>query len=195
MNTVDILIVLGLTFFAYKGYMNGFVHELLSLIAMLTALAAAFRWTPILVPKIADSIPGPAFVETGVSFMVLFALVLWTGRYVVKMVRRFWVQGLSSPMNRVAGLSFGIFKGAVVLGCTLLALRAYAPDAYSGGPVAREAGGAADQINDAVDDAILAPRLADLTSGIFSVVMIRAEDGMRSLAPGNSDDIGAVDGS
>jgi len=194
MNAVDIFIVLGLSFFGFKGYMNGFVHELLSLTAMMAALAAAFRWTPLVVPRIAEAIPGPAFVDTGVGFMLLFALVLWTGRYVVTMVRRFWVTARSSPANRVAGLSFGIFKGAVVLGCTILALRAHAPEAQASGPVPEGPGGAVVELNGRVEQSILAPRLADLTSGIFSAVMTRAETGVRQLSPEDSEAVQAIEG-
>ncbi|MEE8311242.1 MAG: CvpA family protein, partial [Candidatus Binatia bacterium] len=135
-----------------------------------------------------------AFVDTGVGFMLLFALVLWTGRYVVTMVRRFWVTARTSPANRVAGLSFGIFKGAVVLGCTILALRAHAPEAQASAPVPEGASGAVVELSGRVDESILAPRLADLTSGIFSAVMTRAETGVRQLSPQDSEDIQVIEG-
>jgi membrane protein required for colicin V production len=195
MNAVDVFIVLGLSFFGFKGYMHGFVHELLSLTAMMAALAAAFRWTPLVVPRIAEAIPGPAFVDTGVGFMLLFALVLWTGRYVVTLVGRFWVQARSSPANRAAGLSFGIFKGAVLLGCTILALRAHAPEAHASEVVPDGAAGAVMAINGRVEQSILAPRLADLTSEIFSAVMTRAETGVRQLSPEDSKGVQAIEGS
>jgi len=188
MNAVDILIVLALSFFAYKGYVNGLVHELLSLGALMAGLAAAFRWTPKIVPRIAESVPGPAFVDTGVGFLLMFGLVLITTRYIVSMVRRFWVQARNSPMNRLAGLSFGIFKGAVVLGCSILALRAYAPEAHAGEEAPDQT---VVQVNGRVEASILAPRLADLTSGIFSVVMDSAESGVRQLS---IDDAGDVEG-
>lgn len=194
MNAVDIFIVLGLSFFGFKGYMNGLVHELLSLAAMMAGLAAAFRWTPLVVPHIADSVPGPAFMDTGVVFMLLFALVLWTGNYVVTLVRRFWLQARRSPMNRVAGLSFGIFKGAVVLGCTILALRAYAPEAHASDEIPDGRAGAVVSINGSVEQSLLAPRLADLTSGIFSAVMTRAETGVRRLSPDETKGVDAIEG-
>jgi membrane protein required for colicin V production len=183
MTTVDIVVVVGLFFFAFKGYTNGLVHELLSLAAMGAGLVAAFRWTPRLVPRLAEAVPGPAFVDTGVAFLILFALVLATGRYAATMIQRVWVQAGSSPANRIAGMSFGIFKGAIVLGCTVLAMRAFVTDAYA----AREElpGGVAGrviEINSKVGDSYIAARLADLTSGIFSALMDTAETQVRSLA-------------
>jgi len=181
MNTIDIVVVLGLTFFAFKGYTKGLVHELMSLGALLAGLAAAFRWTPKLTPRIAESVPGPAFTDTGVAFLILFALVLVTGKYMGTMIQRVWVQAGRSPANRMAGASFGIFKGAVVLGCTILALRSFAPEAHAAEQVPAGMAGRVVEINGQVDQSYLAARLADLTDGIFSALMSRAETHVREL--------------
>jgi membrane protein required for colicin V production len=188
LNAIDILVVLGLSFFAFKGYMNGLVHEVLSLLALLAGLAAASRWTPKLVPRLAEAVPGPAFVDTGVAFLVLFALVLVTGRYLVTMVRRVWLQARTSPANRIAGLSFGIFKGAIVLGCTFLAVRSFAPEAHAADPVPSGVAGQVVEINGQVEQSYLGARLADLTSGIFSVLMDSAESHVRTLSTGDDYD-------
>jgi membrane protein required for colicin V production len=181
MNTIDILVVVGLSFFAIKGYANGLVHEILSLGALLAGLAAAFLWTPRLAPKLAEAVPGPAFVDTGVAFLVLFALVLVTGRYVAMMVRRVWIEARRSPANRLAGMSFGIFKGAIVLGCTILALRSFAPEAHASEEIPGGMAGRVVEINGQVDQSYLAARLADLTSGIFSALMTAAESRVKQL--------------
>ncbi len=181
MNTIDILVVVGLSFFAIKGYANGLVHEILSLGALLAGLGAAFMWTPRLAPRLAEAVPGPAFVDTGVAFLVLFALVLVTGRYVATMIRRVWVEARRSPANRLAGMSFGIFKGAIVLGCTILALRSFAPEAHASEEVPNGMAGRVVEINGQVDQSYLAARLADLTSGIFSALMSAAETRVKAL--------------
>ena len=188
MNTVDIFVVLGLSFFAFKGYANGLVHEILSLLAMLAGLCAAFRWTPKLVPRLAEAVPGPAFVDTGVAFLVLFALVLVTGRYLSTMVQRVWVQVRHSPANRLAGASFGIFKGAIILGCTILMLRSFATDAHASDQVPAGVAGQVVEINGRIDESYLAARLADLTSEIFSALMDTAETKVRSLVIGGEDE-------
>ena len=125
--------------------------------------------------------PGPAFVDTGVAFLVLFALVLVTGRYMATMVRRVWVEARRSPANRLAGMSFGIFKGAIVLGCTILALRSFAPEAHASEEMPGGMAGRVVEINGQVDQSYLAARLADLTSGIFSALMTAAESRVKAL--------------
>ena len=186
MNTVDIVVVVGLSLFALRGYTNGLVHELMSLAALLAGLAAAFRWTPKLVPRLAESVPGPAFVDTGVAFLILFALVLMTGRYVATMIRRVWLQAGRSPANKLAGMSFGIFKGAIVLGCTILALRSFAPDAHASDEIPTGVAGQVVDFNMKVESSYLGARLADLTSGVFSALMDTAETQVRTLATDQS---------
>ena len=56
MNAADVAVLLGLVLFSVRGYRTGFVNELLSLAAALVALAAAFRWTGAMVPRVADGV-------------------------------------------------------------------------------------------------------------------------------------------
>lgn len=184
MNGVDIAVVLVLGLFAFRGYANGFVHEVLSLLALCAAFLAAFRWTGALTPRIADSVPGPAFIDTGVAFLILFGLTLTTGRYVVTTVRRMWLQPRTSTANRLAGAMFGTFKGAVVMGFVLLMLRGAAPEAYASEAIPDGAAGKVVAINAQAEQSYLGARLVDLTNGTFSALMASAEGQVRSLASG-----------
>lgn len=168
LTPVDILVVAGLLFFAYKGYMFGLAHEILSIAVLTASSFVAFRYTGALAPHIAESVPGPAFVDTGVSFLLLFGLTLFTGRYVNTMIRRVWLKARKSPGNRLAGLTFGIFKGAVVVGCVILLLRSFTPEAHASQEMPTGIRGRVQQFNMQVDRSYLAPRLAELTSGIFT---------------------------
>lgn len=175
LTLVDLLVVAGLGFFAYKGYMNGLAHEVISVVVLVLSCFIAFRYTVALAPHLADSIPGPAFIDTGVSFLILFGLTLVTGRYINTMLRRLWLQARKSPGNRLAGLSFGIFKGAVVLGCCILLLRSFTPDADASQEIPGGMRGKVMQFNAQVGQAYLAPRLAELSNGIFTRLIDTAE--------------------
>lgn len=184
MNVMDILVVFSLSLFAVRGYNNGLLHELLSMAALFAAFAAAFRWTTAVAPRLADSIPGPAFVDTGISFLFVFGLVLWIGRYIATVIRRMWIQARRWPANRLAGMSFGVFKGAVMVGALILMLRTVAGDAQAAGEVPTDVPGPVGTINREVSGSYLASRIADLTGGIFSALMTTAEGQVRSLASG-----------
>jgi membrane protein required for colicin V production len=184
MNAVDILVVACLSLFAVRGYNNGLLHELLSMAALFAAFAAAFRWTTAVAPRLADSIPGPAFIDTGLSFLFVFGVVLWTGRYIATVIRRMWIQARRWPANRLAGMSFGVVKGAVMVGAGVLMLRTVAPPADPGADVPGGENGPVTKISAQVDRSYLGPRIADLTGGVFSVLMTTADGQVRALASG-----------
>jgi membrane protein required for colicin V production len=184
MNVVDILVVACLSLFAVRGYNNGLLHELLSMGALFAAFAAAFRWTAAVAPRLAESIPGPAFVDTGLSFLFVFGVVLWTGRYVATVIRRMWIQARRWPANRLAGMSFGVVKGAVMVGAGVLMLRTVAPPTEPHEGVPGGENGPVTKISAQVDRSYLGPRIADLTGGVFSVLMTTADGQVRSLASG-----------
>jgi len=175
LTPVDLLVVAGLSYFAYKGYMNGLAHEVLSVAVVSLSAFMAMRYTGAMAPHLADKIPGPAFIDSGVSFLLLFGLTLVTGRYINTMVRRVWLQARKSPANRLAGLSFGIFKGAVVLGCAILLLRSFTPETSATQEMPTGVRGRVTQINMQVGQSRLAPRLAELTSGIYVRLIDTAE--------------------
>ena len=123
MNGADVAVLVGLGLFAVRGYRAGFVNEFLSLAAALAGLAAAFRWTGKVVPRVADVVPGSSNMDTSLVFLGIFAIALYLGRKVAVFIKRMWVSVGSSPTNRMAGMSFGFFKGMVLIGLTLIALR------------------------------------------------------------------------
>ncbi len=186
LTPVDLAVVIGLSLFAYKGYMHGLAHEMISVGVLFLACFVSFRYTVTLAPHIADTVPGPAFIDTGVAFLILFSLTLVTGRYVNTMLRRMWLQARKSPGNRLAGLSFGIFKGAVVLGCCILLLRSFTPEANASQEIPTGMRGRVAQFNVQVGESFLAPRLAELTNGIFTRLIDSAERQVENI----TDDTG-----
>jgi len=189
MNKVDIAVVALLFWFAFRGYSRGLFHELMSVATMVAGAAAGFQWTPKLAARIASSVEAPFFVTTGLAFVILFLLTVTTLRYFLLMVERMWVSVGSSPFNRVAGGVFGIFKGALVLGCTVLFLRGLTPEAMaSEGPpggitstLSAKVSGPVQKVNGRIESSVLAARLADLTGGFFSALMDTAAVQIRSL--------------
>lgn len=186
LTPVDLLVVAGLSFFAYRGYQHGLAHEVISVGVVFLACFMGFRYTVKLAPHIADSVPGPAFIDTSVAFLLLFGLTLVTGRYINTMVRRVWLQARKSPGNRIGGLSFGIFKGAVVLGCVILLLRSFTPDANASQEIPPGVRGKVIQFNSQVETSLLAPRLAELTNGIFTRLIDSAERQVENITDGDA---------
>lgn len=187
MNGADVAVLMGLGLFAVRGYRAGFVNEFLSLAAALAGLAAAFRWTGKVVPRVADVVPGSSNMDTSLVFLGIFAIALYFGRKVAVFIKRMWVSVGSSPTNRMAGMSFGFFKGMVLIGLTLIALREFGPQIAADAVDERSLTGRVGTMHRQVEESRLAIHVADLTGGMFSALMSSAEGSMRMLASGGDD--------
>lgn len=187
MNGADVAVLLGLALYSVRGYRAGFVNEFLSFAASLVGLAAAFRYTGAMVPRVADAVPGEGNVETSLVFLTIFGIAVFLGRKVAVFIRRMWVSVGSSPTNRMAGMSFGFIKGMVMIGLMLIAVRQFGPQLAANAVDENSLGGRIGTLHRKVEESRLAVHVADLTGGMFSALMSSAEGSMRMLASGGDD--------
>ena len=190
MNGADVAVLLGLALYSIRGYRAGFVNEFLSFAASLAGLAAAFRYTGSVVPRVADAVPGEASVDTSLVFLGIFGVALFAGRKVAVFIKRMWVSVGSSPTNRMAGMSFGFCKGMVMIGLLLIGLRQFGPQLAADAVDETSFGGRVGTLHRKVEESQLAGHVADLTGGMFSALMSSAEGSMRMLASGGDDAAG-----
>jgi membrane protein required for colicin V production len=186
MQAVDIVVAIVLVTFALRGYLRGLFSEITSLMALVIALAAAFRWTPDFVPRWADSIPGPPMADTGITFLFLFGALGLALRMIFGFVRRAWSPEGSSAFDRLGGAAFGLCKGAVVLGCAVLLLRTFTPVPASAKAPA-EGGGPLVDLNSRLARSLVASRLAEVSSELFSTFADAAEIRLRMLAASDNE--------
>src|SRR5262245_61534668 len=87
-HVVDVVIGVIVATYAVRGYGRGLLDEVLSLVALLCALAAAFRWTPDAVAHFGRSIPGEGFSDTGIAFLFVFGAAGLALRLVATAIHR-----------------------------------------------------------------------------------------------------------
>jgi len=185
-HVLDIVVAVALLLSALRGYARGLFHEVTALAALLVGMTAAFRWTPTVMPKLAESIPGPSFVDTPIAFLLVFAVTGIALRILFSVVGRTWKGMNASPINRLGGAVFGMAKGAATLGTTMLMLRTFTPAPLPGGnpnPFAAPM----QRLNASIDKSPLAGQLAQLASGLFSNVADAAEIRLRMLAASDNE--------
>jgi uncharacterized membrane protein required for colicin V production len=183
MHAVDFVIGLVVATYAVRGYGRGLLGEVLSLAALLCALAAAFRWTPTAVDRFGASIPGAAFTDTGIAFLVVFGLTGMGLRVFVSAAERMSGPAAASPLNRLGGAMFGVCKGGVVLGCTVLALRALSPTTtLDGAPQANAGGGPVQALTSRLASAPLASHVTQWTGDFLKAFGSAAETRIRMFA-------------
>jgi membrane protein required for colicin V production len=127
MNQVDVVLLVLLVPFAFRGYARGLCRETFGLAGTIAGVLAAGAAGPAvaqallaqrLVPPVAAPVLGGAAVFVGT--WVVAALL---GRIAERIARAFLLGGL----NRVAGMLFGSAKGAALMGFTLLLIEQTAP--------------------------------------------------------------------
>jgi uncharacterized membrane protein required for colicin V production len=183
MHGFDLAVAASLALCAYRGYARGLFQEVMSLFALALAVIAAFRWTPDVVPRLAQSIPGPSFFDTAVVFSALFAVTGIALRILVSIVSRSAAR--SSTANRVGGAAFSAARGAMVIGSVVLTLRSFTPTPLPGS--ANTPSGPLQQLNGRLADSFCAAHLARLSSAFISAFVDAPEIRLRMLATSDNE--------
>lgn len=123
MTTLDVLVLLVLIGGGAIGFIRGFVHEVISLLAWVVAIAMlklfhTQLWTG-LTGNVVASPAAAAVLAFAILFVPSFLIVKLLARAIGGRTRRHAVLG---PFDRVLGAGFGLLKG--LLGATLVFLLA-----------------------------------------------------------------------
>ena len=109
MNFIDIMILIPLVWFGYKGFSSGLVRELASIIALVAGLYASFKFTDWVAVWINnDKIPHELYFA--ITFFMVLVLVFIAGRFVEKVVKLV----IPEILNNLAGALFGAAKIFVI---------------------------------------------------------------------------------
>ena len=109
---IAVLLVVGLT--STFGFMRGFVHEVLALLAWVAVLVAINTLHSPLTEQLSETFSAPAAAS-----VLAFALLLLVPWIAVKLLAR-WIGSATrgsviGPIDRVLGLGFGALKGLIVI--------------------------------------------------------------------------------
>lgn len=125
MNLLDILILLPIAFFAFKGFTSGLVKEVLSIVGIILAVFITFRYMD------AVSILLTPFFEDGSDYMPLIAgLILFVGtlsavHFIAYLTKKFLETIKLSALNKAFGLIFGALKAGLVISGILLLMAGF----------------------------------------------------------------------
>jgi len=109
MSYIDIVILLPALWFGYKGFTHGLIRELVSLLALIIGIYAAFAFTNL----VAEWICNPA-IPKEVYFAITFIGVLIAVFVLGKFVERIIKLVIPEFVNNLFGGLFGIAKVLVV---------------------------------------------------------------------------------
>jgi membrane protein required for colicin V production len=123
MNIIDIVIVVFLLWGAIKGFIDGFVVQSLTLVALVLGIWAGVVFSDVLATFITQhfSIKGrllPAF-----SFAIIFLFILIAMHFVSKLLTHFLGKVMLGTLNRIGGILFGIVKMAFIVSVMIVLLQ------------------------------------------------------------------------
>lgn len=123
MNIIDVIIVIFLIWGAVKGFIDGFVVQSLTLVALVLGIWAGVEFSDVLAGFISQhfSIKGkllPAF-----SFAIIFLFILIAMHFVSKLLTQFLGKVMLGTLNRIGGIFFGILKMAFIISVMMVLLQ------------------------------------------------------------------------
>ncbi len=117
MNFLDIIILIPLVWFAYKGLSKGLISEIAQLVALIGGVFIAFNFSYFVGDYISHYLPIEEKYITIVAFIITFIGVIILVVFISKITQRL-VEFISMGfLNKLGGLLFGALKIAFLLSC------------------------------------------------------------------------------
>lgn len=125
MNILDLIILLPIAYFVFRGFSRGIIREILSLVGIILAVFITFRYM--------DPVSGlisPLFDESSdivplVAGILLFIVTLLCVHLCTLLLEKFMKVLHLNFLNRISGALFGGLKSAVVISACLLLLAGF----------------------------------------------------------------------
>ena len=111
MNWIDILVLIPLCWYAYRGLKNGFLMEIVSLAALFLGLFISYKFSDL----IAMWLTGTTLAKP-ISFSLCFVLTIVLVNLLGRILKRALKPVLSEFLDKGLGVLFGILKVVLVAG-------------------------------------------------------------------------------
>ena len=109
MNYIDFIFIIPSLWFGYKGFTHGLIRELVSLLALIAGIYAAFVFTD-MVEKWINNPVIPKEVYFAITFLIVLIAVFLLGKLVEKVIKLV----IPDFVNYLLGGLFGIAKVIVI---------------------------------------------------------------------------------
>lgn len=113
MGVVDVIIIVFILVFAFKGTINGFITEAISVLGIILAILCSYMlYDPLfkVMKAVGFGDNGASIAAYILGFLIVYVIVIILGNLIhrtLQIIHLGWV-------NKVLGFSFGILKGAFI---------------------------------------------------------------------------------
>ncbi len=119
MNILDAVILLPVSWGAYKGFKKGFIFEVAIMMALILGLMGGFKFADIASGYLSASFNIRNSLLPFMSFLTVFILIIISTILFAKMLEGVIKIAALGPVNKIMGLLLGITKWVVIIGTTL----------------------------------------------------------------------------
>lgn len=124
MNWIDFVIIILLVFGLARGFIDGFIKELASLLALIVGIWGAIKFSAFTAEKLYDYFDMTGNYVGIVAFLITFVIIVIIIHFIGVLVDNL-VKTLSLGfLNRLLGVVFGVFKTALILSVIFVVLNA-----------------------------------------------------------------------
>jgi len=125
MNVLDIIFLVPLIWFAYRGFQKGFIIELSSLVALILGIYIAINFSGLTAGWLTDNFDISEKYLTIISFIVTFIVVVVGVFMIGKVLEKFIDVLLLGFINKIAGGAFGVIKAAFLISVVLWIINSF----------------------------------------------------------------------
>jgi membrane protein required for colicin V production len=125
MNYIDFIIIILLVFGLARGFINGFIKELASLLALILGIWGAIKFSAFTAARLYDYFDMTGQYVGIIAFLVTFVIIVIVIHFIGLLVDKFVDKISLGVLNSLLGLVFGVFKTALILSVIFTILNAF----------------------------------------------------------------------
>lgn len=119
MNIIDIILLVPLVWFGYKGFKKGFVIEVFGLLALFAGIYAAIYFSDFASNFLINNVKIKSEYLPVASFGLTFIVVVIGVHFLGKMITRVVKMAALGPVNKIFGAVFSIVRLLLIYGVAL----------------------------------------------------------------------------
>jgi membrane protein required for colicin V production len=125
MNWIDFIIIILLVFGLARGFINGFIKELASLLALVLGIWGAIKFSTFTAGRLYDYFDMTGQYVGIIAFLITFVIIVIIIHFIGLLVDKFVDKISLGVLNSLLGLVFGVFKTALILSVIFTVLNAF----------------------------------------------------------------------
>lgn len=125
MNLLDFFILIPICYFCYRGFVNGIIKEVLSIVGIVLAVFIAFTYMDATSAAIRPFFAEGAGFVPFISGAILFIGTVAAVQLVAYLMKKFLETIKLNIINRISGVAFGFLKSGIAISALLIIMAGF----------------------------------------------------------------------